>query len=238
MNTSEWVWLAADYHFPAMYSCRVPMSSMYSALAMPAPGPATVRLALIRTGIELFGIDYTRDKLFPAVRSAEIHIRPPEKVAISPQLIRAYKGSEGGSRAADRLDESPIYREVAHATGPMTVYIKVPANCEDNCREMLRAIGYWGQANSLAVCVGVDRTPPRTGETAMPLAALNVTRPIQQFFSCVVSEFRDAQVRWKDVMPRLGSQGVDAIKLAVYVWPMVICERRSGGKMLVRRALR
>jgi hypothetical protein len=34
------------------------MSSVASARALPAPGPATVRLALIRTGIEVFGIKY------------------------------------------------------------------------------------------------------------------------------------------------------------------------------------
>src|SRR5260221_14674265 len=52
-------WLAAAYHFPATYSCRVPMSSMNSALAMPAPGPATVRLPLIRKGVELVGVKTT-----------------------------------------------------------------------------------------------------------------------------------------------------------------------------------
>lgn len=40
-------WLAADYHFPATYSSRLPFSSPNSALISPAPGPATVRLALI-----------------------------------------------------------------------------------------------------------------------------------------------------------------------------------------------
>ena len=49
------VWIAADYHFPSTYSCLIPMSSMNSASVMPAPGPATIRLALLRTGIERFG---------------------------------------------------------------------------------------------------------------------------------------------------------------------------------------
>jgi hypothetical protein len=52
-NTHSWLWLAADYHLPATYSCRLPMSSATSAPTSPGPGPATVRLALIRTSIEL-----------------------------------------------------------------------------------------------------------------------------------------------------------------------------------------
>jgi len=51
---SSRVWIAADYHFPSTYSCRIPMSSANCASVMPAQGPATVRLALIRVGIELF----------------------------------------------------------------------------------------------------------------------------------------------------------------------------------------
>jgi len=63
-------WFAADYHFPATYSCRLPFSSSNSALVSPAPGPATVRLALIRVGLELFGRDVVRDSLFPWIRAA------------------------------------------------------------------------------------------------------------------------------------------------------------------------
>ncbi len=88
------VWLAADYHFPSTYSCRIPMSSMSSAPVMPAPGPATVRLALIRTGIECFGLDAVREELFPVLRSAPVRVRPPERVAISQQVLRGYKWSE------------------------------------------------------------------------------------------------------------------------------------------------
>jgi hypothetical protein len=234
-KSPESVWLAADYHFPTTYSCRVPMSSTSSALAMPAPGPATVRLALIRTGIELFGIDYTRDELFPVIRSAEIRVRPPERVAFSTQIIRAYKGSAAGANG--RLDESPVYREAAHATGPMTIYIKIPTRYEDEFCEALMAIGYWGQANSLACCVGINATAPKTGEFAMPLDDLNANRPLRQFFSCVVSEFRDARVNWDEVMPVLRPGRVDALKMEVYAWPMVICERRRGGKLLLRRSL-
>jgi type IV secretory pathway protease TraF len=88
------VWVAADYHFPSTYSCRILMSSMSSAPVMPAPGPATVRLALIKAGIECFGLDAVRDEFFPILRSAPVLVRPPRRVAISQHLLRGYKWNE------------------------------------------------------------------------------------------------------------------------------------------------
>jgi hypothetical protein len=85
------VWVATDYHFPSTYSCRIPMSSVP---IMPGPEPATVRLALMRTGIECYGPDVVRDKLFPILRSAPVYIRPPERVATSQRILRGYKWSE------------------------------------------------------------------------------------------------------------------------------------------------
>jgi hypothetical protein len=55
---SEPIWLEASYKFPCTYSIRRPGSSMTSAMALPAPGPGTVRLALTRTALELYGENY------------------------------------------------------------------------------------------------------------------------------------------------------------------------------------
>ena len=122
------LWLAADYHFPSTYSCRIPMSSAGSAMITPAPGPSTVRLALIQTGIELFGLKTTQHDLFPIIRSAPIQIQPPEKVAISLHRLRAHKWEKGKAGKQDRFQESVILREMAHATEPCTVFIQVPSN--------------------------------------------------------------------------------------------------------------
>ncbi len=96
MSEATLGWLAADYHLPATYSCRLPLSSANSALISPAPGPATARLALIRASLELFGRDVVRDSLFPWIRAARVLIRPPERVAISGQVLRAYKANLSG----------------------------------------------------------------------------------------------------------------------------------------------
>jgi len=124
MNQTGLGWLAAEYHFPATYSCRLPFSSSNSALVSPAPGPATVRLALIRAGFEVYGRDLVRDTLFPWIRAAPIRIRPPERVAISGQVLRAYKAVEKKGHVA--YQESVVYRQMAHAEGTVTIYLELP----------------------------------------------------------------------------------------------------------------
>jgi len=237
MNRHSMIWLAADYHLPATYSLRVPMSSMQSARAMPAPGPATVRLALIRNAIELFGLDHTRDELFPVIRSAQIRVRPPERVAFTTQLVRGYKASAATSARRDRLEESPIYREYVHAKGAVTVFVQVPDRHADTFSETLRAIGYWGRADSLAYCVAVTDTVPRESECATPLSHLMASLPLRRFFCCLLSEFRDGQVTWNEIVPDLDKEEADALRADLYVWPMVVVEQHRGGTQLFRRLL-
>lgn len=226
-------WLAADYSFASVYSCRVPLSSMSSARAMPAPGPATVRLALLRTGIELFGEAITRDMLFPIIRSMPIHVRPPKQVAFSNQIIRAYKAS-----SPDGVEQAPIYREVAHAIGPMTIYLKAPKRHQSIYRELLMAIGYWGTADSLACCEAVYRAVPVTAECSMPLGRFVPSNAMRMLFTCLAAEFSNERIEWRDVIPAIGRNQRDVIRIEVYVWPMIILDRHSAGVTLSRSSLK
>ena len=144
MKPARLVWLAATYHLPSTYSCRVPMSSMSSAQALPTPGPATVRLALLKSALELFGVASTRDVLFSVLSTMVIQIRPPERVALAYQVQHAFKASPSVGLRAAHMSDTVIYREVAHATGVMTVYIAVPEPLCDVCRRMLGVVGVLG----------------------------------------------------------------------------------------------
>jgi hypothetical protein len=166
MNQTGLGWLAAEYHFPATYSCRLPFSSSNSALVSPAPGPATVRLALIRVGIEIFGRDVVRDTLFPWIRAASVLIRPPERVALSGQVLRAYKVVEYKGHVF--YQESVVYRQMAHAEGTMTVYLELPREERKMWDTLLRNIGYWGQTNSFATCLEVHEQLPLKNVCATP----------------------------------------------------------------------
>jgi len=230
-------WLAADYHFPATYSCRIPMSSASHATVTPAPGPATVRLALIRTAIELFGLEFVRDKLFPSICSLRVLIKPPERVAITPHRLRALKWEAGEKGKQDRVLESVVVREIAHAQGHMTVYLEVPLQEELLYRQILQTIGYWGQTNSFACCVEITHEEPQPGTYALPLSDFRSTEPLQPLFICLLTEFRKPVLTWQEVTPAFHLDQRKAFRLDIYVWPMIVERKQNGSQILVRRLL-
>jgi hypothetical protein len=230
---SSRVWIAADYHFPSTYSCRIPMSSANCASVMPAPGPATVRLALIRVGIELFGVDIVRKELFPILRSATVRIRPPEHVAISQQQIRGYKWSEARQKR-EPIQESIIVREMAHAAGPMTVFLQIPQDAGHRMHRLLQAVPYWGQSSSLTSCLGVMSTAPLLQECALPLDLLDDTAPLRPYFPCPVTEFHANRLSWEHIAPGGKMPKTSALRCDIFVWPMVTEYRHGTQKLLVR----
>jgi hypothetical protein len=231
------LWLAAAYHLPATYSCRIPMSSMSSAPVLPAPGPATVRQALIGSGIEYVGEGIMREEIFPSLRAIPIKIQPPERVGISRQRLRAAKWEKRqGGKAG--MHESVVVREMAQTNGTMTVYLQIPEELEHQYRTLLGAVGYWGQTDSLACCVGLCEQEPREGDYALPLFSLGVKRPLQRFVSSLVTEFRDPQVSWEEITaPFPLGRGPSPLRLEVYVWPLVITSQKGAGTLLERRCL-
>ena len=231
------IWLAADYHFPATYSCRIPMSSASHATITPAPGPATVRLALIRTAIELFGLGFVRDKLFASICSLRVLIKPPERVAITPHRLRALKWEAGRKGTQDRVLESVMVREIAHAQGHMTVYLEIPLQEEVLYRQILQTIGYWGQTSSFACCVRITHETPQPWTYALPLRDLRNTELLQPLFICLLTEFRKPDLTWQEVAPVFHVNQRKAFHLDIYVWPMIVERKQNGSQILVRRRL-
>jgi hypothetical protein len=102
--------------------------------------------------------------------------------------------------------------------------------------EVLQAIGYWGQASSFACCTEIGRVAPDPVECLVPLHALGEDDPAEQLFVSFVPEFRNGQLCWEEVMPILDSNKTNPLKIEIYVWPMVILERRGGNTILLRRS--
>jgi hypothetical protein len=118
------IWLTASYIFASLFSYRMPISSSVAARALPTPGPATVRLALVRVGFELFGEETTREVLFPTIRTMAVRIQPPEQVAFSWQTIRGHKATS--KRDAVILNEAPTEREMAQKSPSTSVTADFP----------------------------------------------------------------------------------------------------------------
>ena len=225
------IWLAADYHFPITYSCRMPLSSPHNAQCLPAPGPATVKLALIRNSIELFGLAQTRDILFPVIRDLEVMIRPPSQVAISNHTLRSYKANE--KKGETSLVESIGYRKFAHAYGTLTIFILVPAIMQEQFIELLNVVGYWGQASSLAFCQRVYETKPTKQETIQPLSALT-DMALGDRFTAFVTDWPNEDVTWDAVT---GSKSAKLLEPMLYVFPIEVYEQHSGEYLLVSRSI-
>lgn len=224
------IWLAADYHLPITYSCAMPLSSPHSVQCLPAPGPATVKLALIRNSIELFGLAETRDILFPMIQETEIMIRPPTKVGISSQTLRLYKANEKDNQTS--FVESIGYREFAHAYDPLTIFILIPESLQDRFIELLNAVGYWGQASSLAYCQRVYEEEPLIQETIQPLSAENM--PLEYVFTAFIVDWKKEDVIWDIVT---GTKSDEFLEPILYVFPLEVCEQQSGEYLLVSRSL-
>jgi len=196
---------------------------------LPAPGPATVRLALIRTGIELFGVEYVESVLFPHLCATPIHIRPPERIAITSHVLRAYKVEED-----TQMSEAPITREMAHAQGLLSIYTRVPRQLQETFSHLFRMIGYWGQASSLAWCTAVASDAPSLQECVLPLHLFSDQIPVGSFFSSILAEFRNGSVTWKEVMPVLGGKSANPLRMDVYVWPLLRTSHHGTGALFVR----
>jgi hypothetical protein len=221
------LWLAADYHFPGTYSLRIPLSSANNAQVMPAPGPGTVRLALIRTGVELFGLHTTREDLFPSLCAIQVRIRPPARIALTPQRLHAHKWSP----KQDTPQRSLMTREMAQTHDLMTIYLHIPAQEEQDYRRLLQTVGYWGQSDSLTTCITVSQRSPLAGETMMPLAVLSPTSPVQPFFLCLASEFRHPHLTWEEVVVATPAKQEPFLRLELSLWPLVK-QQRGERKLL------
>ena len=229
-------WFAAEYHFPSTYSCRLPLSSVASALISPGPGPATVRLALIRVGIELFGHEVVREVLFPWICSARLRMQPPEHVALSEQVLRAYKATEKGKVVS--VVESVVYREMAHAEGSLMLYIELPLEERDKWHLLLKSIGYWGQASSFTTCLEISEDAPVENECVQPLSEVSPSTALQPFFTCILSEFRSPSLSWHDVVQQEKDGPSELVssmlKWEIYVWPLQVMRQTSRSTLLVR----
>ncbi|MBO0796395.1 MAG: hypothetical protein J2P36_36350 [Ktedonobacteraceae bacterium] len=229
-------WLAASYHFPSTYSCRIPMTSPACASAMPAPGPATVRLALVRTAVELFGVNTTRQEIFPSICDLKIRIRPPERLSISPHRLRGYKWSIEQKSRRTIIQESVFLREMVHASGLMTLYLYIPTLEETRYQALLHSIGYWGQASSLTTCVGIAQEEPPLEECAVPLRLLDPRVALHPYFSCLVTEFRHPAPTWEEVVSAWQTTTSPVLTLDVYIWPLQLIGQHGGGKCFLRHA--
>lgn len=231
----DMIWLKAEYSFAGLYSCRMPGSGMTPVPTMPAPGPATVRLALVRVAIELFGVNYTRDIVFPVIRAAEVAISPPQPIAISTHKHQIYKPRDSQSGPA-RLDETLGLRDQAHSAGTLRIYLRVAGDRQSIVAPTLQSIGYWGQRGSMVTCLSVDPELPPLGFVAVSMKKLGFDKSVGHY-ACLVPEFRDNAVSWDEVTSEKGGHDSDFLRYELFVWPLAASQPLRGGWFLTQKKL-
>jgi hypothetical protein len=71
-ETSNSIWLVAEFAFATTYSIREPGTSTTFIKACPIPGPGSIRLALMKASLELYGETRTRSEILPKVLDMDI----------------------------------------------------------------------------------------------------------------------------------------------------------------------
>ena len=222
----ENTWIAASYHMPILYSCRSPISSPMTGVALPTPGPATIQLALVRVGVELFGVDYVRDRLFLHIISCHPVVQPSEWIAISDHFFKAFKADNKGY-----LVEAPSYRQMAHAEGEMIIYGEFPKAVAKDFRSVFSCIGYWGQSGSFSCCTKVEEHEPVLGSVMMPVDEVGIESRLETFFSAFTTELIPDRLSWEDLTAN--STGLrSTLEQRLYVWPLRVSKHINSSILL------
>ncbi|RLI80857.1 type I-A CRISPR-associated protein Cas5 [Archaeoglobales archaeon] len=84
-------WVKLTLHFPSLFSYRIPDYSSQYALSVPLPSPSAIKLAVVATAIRATGNVAEGERVFYAVRDANVRIAPPKQIAINSVLIKRLK---------------------------------------------------------------------------------------------------------------------------------------------------
>jgi hypothetical protein len=215
------IWIAAEYTLPMTYSIREPGTSATFTKAIPVPGTATVKLALLRVAIEMYGLEYTRQRIFEVIRAIDVHIRPPAMIGISGQFLKTFKNRSDNK---GDVQMSVVHREHCQTLDNMTIYVRCNMNVKNMLETLLMSIGYWGQGNSFAYCLSVQSSEPRLSECATKLSSIS-TIGLKGYETCYLNDL-DVHATWDDILTGEG------ISLALYVLPIRIAEQKRKGRVL------
>lgn len=86
----------------------------------------------------------------------------------------------------------------------------------------------------------MKESSPLANECARPLQALSEHDSLNPFFSCVLSEFRDARVTWQEVVPFDESHTKmtrNPLKLEIFVWPLQVVKQSGRSTLLLRSSI-
>ncbi|NWF91378.1 MAG: hypothetical protein HXY46_00545 [Syntrophaceae bacterium] len=221
-----WVWGQLD--FAGLYSYRMPNLSPSYALTALIPSPAALRLALVDAAIKSRGNVAYGEEIFEIIKTAELEIEPPERVAVLKFFIKRLKPAKPPKT---EFEESFGIREYCHFLGPLKVYFKLSKR-EDEIVHLFTLLRRLGTTDSLMRGLGkIEDKEPVQSFTCKETTALKpdvsnlARRPVS-----TLNEIR-ADATFSQVNPYMKGRKTNPYVQKIFVLPLI--EERRGENWVI-----
>ena len=141
-------WVKLTLHFPSFFSYRIPNYSSQYALSVPLPTPSAIKLATVATAIRTTGKVSEGERVFYAVRNAEVRILPPHKIAVTAVLIKRLKKKKNPT-PLQSFESTFGSREYVSFSDDINLFIGLEGNTIEIATKYLRNLRYIVSGDSI-----------------------------------------------------------------------------------------
>ncbi len=213
------VWVGAGYVFSSTFSYRIPGFSSSYAAAAPVPSPSTVKLSLVATAIRKSGDAKVGEKLFENIKTAQVAIEIPERIAVFKGFMKRLKQK----RLGKGFESTFGIREFVLYSGPLTIFIHLPNRIRE-VEESLKAVRYFGTSDSVCTNIECGYREPLWEKIPTPYSA----RDKKEGVIFLLTDFTE-NVTFDAVNPysKASLRGEHIIKRP-YVFPLKVVEKKKN----------
>lgn len=195
------IWIKAVYH-SHVFHYRLPQAASIAALNPTIPSPLTIKMAMIASLLRSGQVP-DAEQLAKYLHQITVLISPANASLTFKAFLRYRSVPEVGK--GGQLDESgslypsrPHTREYCLWSSNLEIFVEVPANLKDVCKNALSNIPYLGTKDSLVSCVSVQ-------EISKPDTQINKQLSTSEIKSGVIwylADFKsETQVDLLDLIP-------------------------------------
>ncbi|WP_202319127.1 CRISPR-associated protein Cas5 [Archaeoglobus neptunius] len=218
-------WIKLTLHFPSFFSYRIPDYSSQYALSVPLPSPSAIKLAVIATAIRATGNVAEGERVFYAVRDADVRIILPEQIAINSFLIKRLK-KRGIKTKADKEEYEKGLLPAFESTFGVREYVFFPDDvnlfigCEgiDIIIKYFGMLRYLGSGDSILYVKSVELTKEPPESAIKPITDEEFAETISDE-SCVVYPVKDIskKAKFEQINPYSGKSSRNVFERKYYL---------------------
>ena len=208
-------WVKLTLHFPSFFSYRIPDYSSQYALSVPLPSPSAIKLAVVATAIRATGNIAEGERVFYAVRDADVRITLPEQIAINSVLIKRLKKKKNPTEL-ETFERTFGVREYVFFPDDINLFV----SCDDICiaTKYFVMLRYLGSSDSMLYVKRVEQIekPPENAIRAITDKEFAETISKE---SCVVYPVKDISKKatFEQINPYSGKSGRNVFERKYYL---------------------